>query len=390
MKRAVSLAVLLLMLAVMLTGCGNGWIRMVNLQNRAIVQGVGVDWDGEEFIITMQVFSPEGSGGQTMVDASKENAQVITCRGASIAEAVEKSALNQGKEFYLGHNRIVILGWEAAQRPLKSLLSYFVSSLDSRPDVSLLVTKGQASELISASITQSILPAMSIENTVSNAERNGLTEEVYLIDVLEAMSYPHRSTWIPFIEIADGVEEEKDLRTIQIGGMGIFSQDGYVGELTTQEVQGLLFLRDKMQGVIYTLETEEYERAAVQLYHSNTRLVPEIDGDTVIFRAEIRGEWMLVEKRLRDGQLFTEQSLDRLEETLSEKIRSDCEKAFRRTVVDYGSDVFYGGDMVWREQPKLWQILEEEWPSGIGGDALTCDIQVEIDRTGLEGVVSEP
>ena len=202
MKRAFSLAAVLLLLALLLTGCDYTLVRMVNLQDRAIVQGVGVDWDGSEFEVTMQVFSPEGAGGQTMVDPSKENAQMITCRGASIAEAVESSARNQGKEFYLGHNRIVILGWEAVQQPLEGLLSYFVNSLDSRPDVTILFTKGKAKDVLSVGITQSILPAMSIENTIRNAERNGLGEEVLLIDVLEALAEPYRDAVIPMIETA--------------------------------------------------------------------------------------------------------------------------------------------------------------------------------------------
>ncbi|MGI5893266.1 MAG: Ger(x)C family spore germination protein [Candidatus Merdivicinus sp.] len=390
MKKAGILTAVFLVIAVLLSGCGNGWIRMVNLQNRAIVQGVGIDWDGENFQVTMQVFSPEGSGGQTMVDASKENARIITCTGASIAEAVEKSALNQGKEFYLGHNRIVILGWDTLDQPLDGLLSYFVNSLDSRPDVSLLATKGKASDIISANISQSILPAMSIENTVSNAERNGLVEEVFLIDVLEALSQPHRGTVIPFIEtVNEEDDDEKNLRSIQIDGLGVFRQEGYVGNLTGSEVRGLLCLRDTFYGAVYTLESSVFERAAVQLYHSNTRILPNLEGETPTFQAEIRGEWTLTEKKLKPGCEFTEESLRELEEILEERIAAECEMAFQKVVHEFQSDVFYLGDLVWHNQPMLWKTLREEWPEGIADSTLQCDVHAEIDRTGFEGVSSK-
>ena len=55
-----------LLAAVLLSGCR--WIPITDLSDRAIVQGVGVDWADGEYVVTMQVFSPEGSGGQTIVD----------------------------------------------------------------------------------------------------------------------------------------------------------------------------------------------------------------------------------------------------------------------------------------------------------------------------------
>ena len=55
----------------------SGCIKIVNLQDRAIVQGVGVDYEDGQYLITMQIFSSDGSGGQTIIDFSKQNAKVI-------------------------------------------------------------------------------------------------------------------------------------------------------------------------------------------------------------------------------------------------------------------------------------------------------------------------
>ena len=371
------------LLPFLLTGCE--LIRTVNLQNRAIVQGVGVDWENGRYVVTMQIFSPEGSGGQTIVDPSKENAQIITCKGSSIAEAVENSALTQGKDFYLGHNRILILGEEAAKQPLRGLFSYFVNSLDSRPDVSLLITSGKAADILNAGIKQSILPAMSIENTVRNAQESGLSEEVYLIDAMEGLAQPHRSILIPYIELVEEGEEES-LRSVQMEGMGIFSSDGFLGKVEGSDVKGLLFLRDTIKNTVYTLDSQEYQRAAVQLYQGKTTITPEITGDQVHFTADIYTRWTLLEKNMRPGAEFTEESLRRLETQLEEEIAEECREAFETTVKEYASDVFYLGDLVWREQPELWEKLREDWPAGLVNSELTCRVDVRIDRTGLESV----
>ena len=79
----------------------SGCIKIVNLQDRAIVQGVGVDYEDGQYLVTMQIFSSDGSGGQTIIDSSKQNAKVITCRGKTISEAVEDTSISQGKDFFL-------------------------------------------------------------------------------------------------------------------------------------------------------------------------------------------------------------------------------------------------------------------------------------------------
>ncbi len=387
MKKWVLSILLAIIFPLLLTGCEP--VRTINLQNRAIVQGVGVDWENGQYVVTMQIFSPEGSGGQTIVDPSKENAKIITCKGSSVAEAVENSALSQGKDFYLGHNRILILSQEVVEQPLWGLLSYFVNSLDSRPDISMLVTSGKAADILSTGISQSILPAMSIENTIQNAQKSGLSEEVYLIDVLEGLVQPHRSVIIPYIELIEDEEEqenEKSLRSIQISGMGIFSSEGYQGYLSEEETSGLLFLRDTMKDVVYTLENEEYERAALQAYQSKTIIVPEMVGDQLQFRATIYTRWSLVEKNMNTGKDFTVDSLDRLEDQLADQIAEECKQAYETTVQEYSSDVFYLGDLVWRNQPELWEKIREDWPQGIQNSQLICQVDVRIDRTGLEDV----
>lgn len=165
MKKGWNRAVAVCLAAAVLLLSGCRWIPMTDLKDRAIVQGVAVDWDQGEYAVTMQVFMPEGSGGRTVVDPSQENVQILTCRGKSIVQAIAESAKAQGKEFYLGHSRIVILGGGLWGKPLQEVLSYFGNSPDSRMDVTMLMTPGWAGEILDVGISQMLSPAMSIENT---------------------------------------------------------------------------------------------------------------------------------------------------------------------------------------------------------------------------------
>lgn len=376
-----------LLAAVLLSGCR--WIPITDLSDRAIVQGVGVDWADGEYVVTMQVFSPEGSGGQTIVDPANENAKIITCRGATVAQAVAESARDQAKEFYLGHNRIVILGGGTWERPLEETLSYFGNSPDARLDVTLLTTPGKASDILDVGISQTILPAMSIENTVRNAQRSGLSAEVLLVDAVQALTREYRGAVIPVIQpVEKENSEDRDMKAVELTGIALFSRSRQEGVLEGAAARGFLFLRDEIESVVYPVETRDYQRAAVELYRSRTRIVPELSGDRLRFRVEVRAEGMLVEKALREGGSFSIRSLEGLEREVEGRIQADCREAWQKSGVEARSDVFSLGDRVRNRRPDLWRSLEGGWRQRLDGIELVYDIHVDVNRTGMQALTT--
>lgn len=376
-----------LLAAVLLSGCR--WIPITDLSDRAIVQGVGVDWADGEYVVTMQVFSPEGSGGQTIVDPANENAKIITCRGATVAQAVAESARDQAKEFYLGHNRIVILGGGTWERPLEETLSYFGNSPDARLDVTLLTTPGKASDILDVGISQTILPAMSIENTVRNAQCSGLSAEVLLVDAVQALTREYRGAVIPVIQpVEKENSEDRDMKAVELTGIALFSQSRQEGVLEGAAARGFLFLRDEIESVVYPVETRDYQRAAVELYRSRTRIVPELSGDRLRFRVEVRAEGMLVEKALREGGSFSIRSLEGLEREVEGRIQADCREAWQKSGVEARSDVFSLGDRVRNRRPDLWRSLEGGWRQRLDGIELVYDVHVDVNRTGMQALTT--
>ncbi|MEG2597535.1 MAG: Ger(x)C family spore germination C-terminal domain-containing protein, partial [Oscillospiraceae bacterium] len=89
------------------------------------------------------------------------------------------------------------------------------------------------------------------------------------------------------------------------------------------------------------------------------------------------------------GKTFSEESLHRVEIILEEQIRKSCELAFQKAVKKYQSDVFYLGDMVWRDQPELWEKLQKNWKENSSQVVLLYEIHVNIDRTGLAETLSQ-
>ena len=143
-----------------------------------------------------------------------------------------------------------------------------------------------------------------------------------------------------------------------------------------------------MESVVYPVETRDYQRAAVELYRSRTRIVPELSGDRLRFRVEIRAEGMLVEKALREGGSFSIQSLEGLEREVERLIEADCREAWRKSGVEARSDVFSLGDRVRNRRPDLWKSLEGDWRQRLDGIEFVYDVHVDVNRTGMQALTT--
>ena len=74
----------------------------VNIEDRAIVHAVGVDKAGEDYEVSLQVFSTTQSGSNTPIDPSQPNMKVISAKGLLLTRVFITSAdWTKGNRFML-------------------------------------------------------------------------------------------------------------------------------------------------------------------------------------------------------------------------------------------------------------------------------------------------
>ncbi len=263
--------ILVVMLSFLLTGC----VRIPSLQDMAVVQGVGVDYEDGEYQLTLQVFSAEGSGGQTILDPSQQNASTITCRGESLMDALSQTSLSQGRRFFLGHDRLLVLGDGTQALPLSQLLKSLSGSLSLREDVTV-VTAENAASLLETEVNQGLLPALTLEQTVENAAANGQVPHVRLLDLNRSLSESWRSCLIPRLQLTD--EEEGSLKTVEIVGADLYNGGEYSTFLSESSAAGILMLQNRLDQLALTVELPDFGQVGLELYRFQSSLRPTDTG----------------------------------------------------------------------------------------------------------------
>lgn len=351
-------------------------IRVSALQDLAVVQGVGVDYQDGAYKLTLQVFSAEGSGGQTILDPSQQNAKTITCRGRSITDALKETSLSQGRSFFLGHDRLLVLGEGTRELPLPELLALLSGSLELRGDVVVLAALGTAEELLQAEINQGVLPALTIEQTVENAARSGQIPEIRLLDLNRALASEGGGAVIPAIQAVEeeGEEGSRQLKTVALAGAALYTKDGFCTLLEGETLMGLTLMSGGAERMPLTLSEEGIGPMGVELYQIRSRLEPDPNGRAA-FTLRLSVSAMVTERAENPDA----ETLEKAEALLEKQLVACCQKAFSQTVAENRSDVLGLGERLRRSAPETWARLRESWPEG-AEPTLETDISVQINR----------
>lgn len=399
MLSRVALGLLLLCNTFLLSGC----LQPLQLNERALVQAVGVDWVRDHIHLTLQVFSPAAEGGNG-ISASPQNANIIESDGRTVTEAFQNASLTQGKEMFIGHNRVIIVGEELASRGIAQAIAYFSASSTARHNANLVIAKGSAKDIVSAKINQGILPAETLERILINAEKSGLFEGVKLYEFMTALQNKHDSAVLPVLarkpeeESAEAAAPQEgkspkennveNVSPIYVDGMAVFVDGKMTDILQGQEVRGLLWLRGKVKDTVITVQSDIYQNAALHVYWTQSKLLPQMDnkGENISFVLNVRCHATLKETMLREG-VEEEVMLDHIKElgTAAEKlITAEVEEAFKKTVTEDGADIFNLGNIIWKNDKDIWKAVRSNWSEKLKDIKLTVNAEVTVDRVGSE------
>ena len=398
-----------LLLCLSFTSC----ISHNELNETAIVQAIGLDYEEEQFLVTMQIYSPKGAGGSTAIDTSKNNSTIITAKGKTIASAMSNATLVQGNDIFTGHNRILVLGKGFSEQGIQNVFSYFNRSALTRQNVEVLMASGRAQDIITTNIDQGILAAETIEKMVKNNKENGMIYFCPYFKMSKNMNLYNGCIALPMIapteeetgnreeegEQEGGSPDEKAQSGEQAGGQSekiqnvgklsieqtaIFKDYRVVEFLDRQETRGLMLLSNMITDAVMVGEGEALGQASVGLYSCKTRLVPEIRDGKAVFhlKAKLRGSLDEVllpqEKRLDEGDIH------QVAENCKEKLTGEAESCFRKAVNKNKSDILYLEDLLKKYEYDFWKAHQDNFDRVLEEAQLMVEMELVIDRVGME------
>ena len=134
--------ILLLLIPLFLGGCYdyNG------LNDLAIISGIAIDYEDDEFKVTFEVISTKKEGETS----GSSNTYYVTSSGDNIVYAFTNAANKMDKVPYFEHVEMVVFSKNVAQEYLEDCIDYLIRTERLRNEFYAAISDGKAEELLSA------------------------------------------------------------------------------------------------------------------------------------------------------------------------------------------------------------------------------------------------
>lgn len=352
---------LVISLCFILTGCGN----YAELDKLAIVTGVAIDKDGDDYEISYLVAnSPKG---QTSSKEGEAKTTVYSGTGETIPDAAMIIEQKSPKKIYLGHVNVVIISEEIAKDGFFKVADWLFRNPEARKQFYLLLAKDEkAKNIIKIISPLESFPSQSIatlleSNRDSKSASTTTTYNNFVGYVLEQGADPI----VPTITIKGDVKEGSEQSNIEtteptaylaLGPLAIFKEDKLVGYVKAKESELINLIQNKIKEIKYTLNYND-DDITIDSYNLKTKL-------------SLKDEWHVNLNITGTGNIYNINSdidisdpkeIEKIEKKWNKSLQKSLKKLIKKMQNKYKSDIFGFGNKIYSTYPQKWNQVKDEW-----------------------------
>ncbi len=352
MKKLLPLAALCLLL------CGCGDYR--ELDSRDIVAGMAVDRGGDGYHLLLEI------ADVTAGSDDNPGARWLGLQGASLAEAIENGAGGTGRQAYLGHTQMVIVGEETARGGIDDLLGYFQRTADVHMTLAMAVSEGEAADIYQQGEADP-QAAFDLARAAVQAGETGLAPAMPLYRFVADRLDEGVEGILPCVSRSgDGVH---------VAGAALFRDDKLVGRLDGDLTQTLLMARGLLSQGVLTVGGGE-NAVSFEIRACSARVQAGGRPDDLEARYDIALTLELSQSGL-DGRLDAERRAE-YEQLAARTVKERFETLCRVLQDVCRVDSLGVGRQIHRRNPDLWEQVGPGWDSAFSGCRITAQVDAAI------------
>lgn len=362
----------------MLSGC----VPHKELNEKAIVLAIGIDYEDEIFKVCFQYYNPSGTGGKTLVDNSQPNVLTAKGEGENVYGALEDASFRCGRELMLGVTQLIIIGEEAAKYSVEQVMSFTKSDFQSHPDMLVVVSEGKAVDYMKVKFTEGTVSTQKLKFMLQNASTNGNTALPSALDLFISLQTELRSACLPRLRLlkGEGEEEKSDVsedgKNIEICG-GVLIKDGKAIAQTDIEVtSGLEMLCGKAERGTVTVEHND-KKISIGLSNIKTSMYPRFENGKLVFDVKITSKGRHTEDPGSSREVYDNEEMN---QKCGEELAARLDRAVRETVNKYGADPCIFEKFIRHYDYNLWNEIKDNYEEVLKNCSINIEADIVIDK----------
>ncbi len=349
----------LLAWCLMLCGCGD----YRELDSRDIVAGMAVDRTDDGYSLLLEI------ADVTAGSDDNPGARWLGLQGTSLAAAIENGAGGTGRQAYLGHTQMVIVGDETARSGIDDLLGYFQRTADVHMTLAMAVADGEAAEVYRQNEDETHA-AFDLARAAVQAGKTGLAPAMPLYRFVADRLDEGVEGILPCVTQTDA--------GAHVTGAALFRGDVLAGRLDGELTQTLLMARGLLDRGVLTVDGGE-DTVSFDIRSCSVDLKTGGQPDQIEAQYIISLTLELSQSG-QDGELSAERRREYEQlaaRTVEERFQTLCMELQN----NYRVDSLGIGRQIHRRDPVLWAQVGTDWDSAFSD----CRITAQVDAALLGG-----
>lgn len=380
--KSVSLAILFLFPVFFITGCQD----KNEIESLGFIVAMGVDTDNnEDFKVSLQVIR-KGASTERNQDAE---VLVYVSTGKTISGAVANISKQMSKKIKFSNEKCIIVGQRLAERGIQPVLDFSLRRSDIRPIVPILVTKGEAIDIVKTRTKQNSISGYEIDNLVKIQRNLGVAAVSTSLDFeknkrgKECSRECVNTAGIIMKKTPRDTGSENDL---SISGSAVFKNCKLIGYMSEKETRGMNWIKGKVRRGTITIQ-KDGDTINTNILRAGSYIEAQEEKNEVVIHVKVTEKSNIDEVNKNSGEDMDFNSnpdlVDFLSENQNEAIYDEIISALNVAKNTLGVDIFGFGNVVYEECPKIWNHLKENWNENFSKLRVDVNVDSNITRTGI-------
>lgn len=263
---------LILFIPFLLSGCYD----YNQLNDLAIISGIGIDFESDEFKVTFEVISTKKEGETS----GSSSTYYITSSGDTLVDAFTKSANKMDKVPYFEHVEMVAFSKEVATNHLEDCIDYLIRTEKLRNEFYTVIAEGLAEDLISASTKEHpIVSSYLMQLLEFNNESYNSAYYIQFTKTINSILTEGDDAMLPVFKVDDD-------DNIELSGLGIFKDFNLVHIFNNEDASIVNLLNNfNVESIHFSMSCDNDEAIVIADYKSDVSIEP--GKDKVLVKATI-------------------------------------------------------------------------------------------------------
>lgn len=369
----------LALLAALFLAAGCGLPKKTELNERLIIEAVGIDSADGGFDVTVQALNDLAVG----IEESAPVSGVTKCylfHGATVGEALAQIAPQTGLTPLYSQARLLVIGFAAAKNDLCEALDFFLREHRTRADITVAAAEHTARELLTASFGKQRISAEILQSALGQNGSGGapLTPLYRFMNLLLGES---DAAFCPLL----GLEPNpaSDDYYVRCRGAILFQGTNYRTVIPTEDLFSLRLLTDGLSDETLPL-TADGARFTLRIAQGRTKIRTVQDGATCRFQLRISVRCDIAEVSAQGFTPLTTEQIRTASAAASRLLIERLSGTLKRCFYENGCDVCRFYQRFRLRHPARYRAMTAAAP--LSPVDFPCEIvcSVSIRRTGKE------